>query len=112
RPGGGEHAVVAAEEISRWHVRPGLEGPGLLQRLRVLAPFSPPRLVGERVREVVVEDVLVAALLVAGIRPPVCEELTGQWARRGDEHEQIGGDACADERRREAAERVAPDDKG
>jgi hypothetical protein len=57
----------------------------------------------------VVEDVVVAALLAAGIRPPICEELAGRGNHRRREHEQRGGDARADERRREAAERV-PDD--
>ena len=77
RPGGWEHAVVTAEEVPRRRVRPGLQRPGLLERLRVLAPFPPSRLGGERGRDVVVEDVLVTALFVPGVCPPVCEELAG-----------------------------------
>jgi hypothetical protein len=44
RPRGREHAVVAAEEIARRHVRPRLEGPRLAERLRGLLAFSPPGL--------------------------------------------------------------------
>ena len=64
-----------------------------------------------RERDVVVEDVLVAALLVAGVPPPVCEELAGRGDHRRHEDEQLGGDARADERRREAAERVPHDNE-
>jgi hypothetical protein len=59
----------------------------------------------------VVEDVLVAALLVAGVRPPVCEELAGRGDHRRYEHEQLGADARAGERCGEAAERVPHDDE-
>jgi hypothetical protein len=111
RPGRGENAVVPAEEVSRWDVRPSLERPGLAQRLRVLAPFSSFRLGGERARNIVVEDVVLAALLVAGIRPPICEELAGRGDHRRHEHEQRGGAARADERHREVLERMANDDE-
>jgi hypothetical protein len=106
-----EHAIVAAQEVSRRGVRPGFEGPRLPQRLRLLVPFAPLRLGRERWRDVVVEDVLVAALLVAGVRSPVREELAGRGDHRRHEDEQLGGDARTYERRREAAERVPHDDE-
>jgi hypothetical protein len=59
----------------------------------------------------VVEDVLVAALLVAGVRPPVFEELAGRGDHRRHEDEQLGGDARADKRCGEAAERVPHQDE-
>src|SRR5919106_3442165 len=70
RPGGGEEAVLAAEEVPGRRLGPSLERPWLLQRLRDLLTFSPRRLVGERGRDVVEEDVVVPALLVAGVLPP------------------------------------------
>ena len=72
---GREHAIVTAEEVPRRRARPILEWPRLLQRLRVLPPFPSPRLVRHLGRNVVVEDVVVTAPLVARIRPPLCEEL-------------------------------------
>ena len=86
-------------------------GQGSRQRLRLLASFSPPRLVRERGRNVVVEDIVVAALLVGGVRPPVCEELARCRDHSRDEHEELGGDAGTDERSGEAPERVAHDDE-
>jgi hypothetical protein len=59
----------------------------------------------------VVEDVLIPALLVAGVRPPVCEELAGRGDHRRHEDEKLGGNARADERRRETPERVPHDDE-
>ena len=56
---------------------------------------------------IVVEDVFVLALLVADVRPPVCEELPGRGDHPSDEDEQVDGDANADERCRKAAERAA-----
>jgi hypothetical protein len=76
RPPHWDHAVVAAEEVPRRRLRPGLERPWL-RRLRSLVAFSSPRLGRQLRRDVVVEDVLVPTLLVAGVRPPVCEELPG-----------------------------------
>src|SRR5262249_56600413 len=57
----------------------------------------------------VVEDVVVPGLLVAGVRPPVAEELAGRGDHRGDEDEELDAPALAHERGGEAAERV-PDD--
>jgi hypothetical protein len=59
----------------------------------------------------VVEDVLVAALLIAGVRPPVVEGLAGGRNHSGDEDKQIGGPPRAYERRGEAAERVTDNDQ-
>src|SRR5919204_364012 len=109
RPGGRKHSVVAAQEVPRRRLGPGLEGPRLLQRLRSLVPFSPPCLGRKLRRDVVVEDILVPALLVADVRPPVSEELPGRRDHRRNEDEEVDGDANADERRRKAAERVAHD---
>jgi hypothetical protein len=78
RPRGREHAVVAAEEIARRHVRPRLEGPRLAERLRGLLAFSPPGLRGELGRDVVVEDVVVPGRLVAGVLPPVAKSSPGE----------------------------------
>src|SRR5215211_2595687 len=109
RPGGREHSVVAAEEIPRRRLRPGLKGPRLLQRVRSLVPFSPPCLGRKLRRDVMVEDILVPALLVAGVRPPVREELPGRRDHCRDEDEKVDWDASADKRCRKAAERVAHD---
>ena len=87
-----------------------VERPGLAQRLRCLVPFSPLRFLCQCRRDVVVEDVVVLARLVAGVRPPVCEQLAGGRDHAGHEDEKVGGDACADERRREGAERMADHD--
>jgi hypothetical protein len=59
----------------------------------------------------VVEDIVVSALLVGGVRPPVCEELAGRGDHRRDEDEELGEEARADERCGEAAERVPHDDE-
>ena len=83
----------------------------MLQRLRVLVPFSPPGFGRQLGRDVVVEDVLVAALLVACVRPPVCEELARCGDHRRDEDEELDGDVRGDERGREAAKRVGRDDE-
>jgi hypothetical protein len=58
----------------------------------------------------VVEDIVEPALFVAGVLPPVVEELA--WGRNhpGKQDQQVGRDARADERRRETAERMADDD--
>jgi hypothetical protein len=58
----------------------------------------------------VVEDVVVPALRVTRVRPPVVEELSGRWDHRGNEDEEIDRDACTHKRRGEAAERMAHDD--
>ena len=82
-----------------------------MQCLRVLAAFSPPCLGRELGRDVVVEDIVVSALLVGGVRPPVCEELARCGDHPRDEDEELGGDARTDERSGEAPQRVAHDDK-
>ena len=58
--------------------RPRRERPRLIQHLRRLVAFSPPRLGGERGRDVVVEDVLVLGLLVAAVPPPVLKNSPGE----------------------------------
>src|SRR5215218_4964888 len=110
RPDRWEHPVVAAQEVLRRRIRPGLEGPRLPQRLRSLVSFSPPRLGCQLGRDVVVEDVLVPALLIAGARPPVPEELPRRRNHRRNEDKKAYANADAHKRRREAAERVAHDD--
>jgi hypothetical protein len=59
----------------------------------------------------VVEDVVETARFVAGVLPPVAEALAGGGNHPGDQDQQVGRDACADERRRESAERMADDDE-
>jgi hypothetical protein len=91
------------EEVSRRGLGPSRKRPWLLQRLRRLVALSPPRLGGERGRDVVVEDVLVPRLVVAAVPPPVAEELAGRGDHRRHEDEQLGWEARPHERRREAA---------
>src|SRR5262249_9020099 len=106
---GGEQAVVAAEEVPRRRRRPRRQGPRLLERPRAFVPRPPARLGREGLRNLVVEDVVVPGLLVAGVRPPVAEELAGQGDHRRDEDEELDAPARTHERSGEAAERV-PDD--
>ena len=68
-PGGGEHAVVAAEEERRRGLGPSRKRPRLFQRLRRLVAFSPLSFGCEPGRDVVVEDVLVPGLVVAAVAP-------------------------------------------
>ena len=110
RPVGSEHPVVPAQQVPRRHLRPGVERPGLPQRFRLLVTLPSPGLGCELRRDVVVEDVVVPARDVAGVRPPVVEELAGQRDHCGHEDEQIDAQASADERRGERAERMADDD--
>jgi hypothetical protein len=77
RPLGREHAVVAAQQVLRRRVGHCFEGPRLFEHLRRFVPFSPLRFGRELGRDVVEEDVLVLALLVARVRPPVGKELAG-----------------------------------
>jgi len=111
RPGRWKHAVVAAEEIPRRHVRPRLEGPGIVERLLRLFALPRPRFSRQLGRDIVVEDVVQAALLVAAVPPPVGEGLAGARDHPRDEDEEVDGASCTYERCREAAERVADDDQ-
>jgi hypothetical protein len=110
RPVRREHAVVAAEEVPRRHIGPQLEGPGIVERLLRLFALPRPRLGRELRRDIVVEDVVRAAVLVAAVRPPVGEGLTRGRDHSCDEDEEVDRASCADDRGREAAERVADDD--
>ena len=56
-----------------------------------------------------VENVVVAGLLVTGARPPVREQLPGRRDHRRDEDEEVDRNADAYERCGKAAERVAHD---
>ena len=58
-----------------------------------------------------VEDVVVTALLVARIRPPLCEELAWRGNHRRNQDEELDGNSRADKRRREAAKRVPDNDE-
>jgi hypothetical protein len=49
-------------------------------------------------------------VFVAGVLPPVVEELAWGPDHPGEQDQQVGRDARADERRRETAERMADDD--
>jgi hypothetical protein len=73
--------------------------------------FSSSRFGCERGRDVVVEDVVVPGVLVAAVFPPVAEALAGRGDHRGDEDEELDGEARADERRHEAVKGVPDDDK-
>jgi hypothetical protein len=77
---------------------------------RNFVAFSPPGLGGQFGRDVVVEDVVVPARDVAGVRPPFVEEPAGVPGSSPRPDEKV--DACtrAYERRGEAAKRVADDD--
>jgi hypothetical protein len=110
RPCRWKHPVVAAQQVSRRRARPRCERPWFAQRPRALVSFAPLRLGRKVGMHVVVEDVVVAAPLVAAVRPPVVEELAGRRDHRRDEDEQVDRNAGADERRGEAAERMTDDD--
>src|SRR5215218_4872440 len=105
-----KHPVVAAQQVSRRRARPRCERPWFAQRPRGLVSFAPLRLGRKVGMHVVVEDVVVAARLVAAVRPPVVKELAGRRDHCRDEDEQIDRNAGADERRGEAAERMTDDD--
>ena len=58
-----------------------------------------------------VEDVLVSGLSIAGVGPPVREELARGGDHRREQHHEVDGDAGTDQRRSEAPEGVAHDDQ-
>ena len=77
RPCCAEQAIVAAQDVPGRRIGPLVQRPRLPQRARRLVALSPPRCGGELGRNVVVEDVVRAGGLVAGVRPPVLEALAG-----------------------------------
>ena len=60
-------------------------------------------------RDVVVEDVLLAGVLVAGVPPPLDPVLSGRGDHRRHQDEQVDRAPGAHQRRREAAERMPHD---
>ena len=106
---GREQPVVAAEQEACRHVRPRRERPRRFARRVRLGACSAKRLVGELGRDIVVEGLayvtlpLAADRLVAGVRPPFARCLARFGDEAGDEDEELDGDVCADERRREGA---------
>ena len=112
---GREQPVVAAEQEACRHVRPRRERPRRFARRVGLGACSAKRLVGELDRDIVVEGLAcvtgppAADRLVAAVRPPFARCLTRFGDKAGDEDEELDGDACADERRREGAGRLRND---
>jgi hypothetical protein len=81
-----------------------------VERLLRLFALPRPRLRRQLGRDIVVEDVFRAAVLVAAVRPPVGEGLGRRRDHSRDEDEEVDRASCTHERCREAAERVADHD--